>query len=833
MKTITYLFDNKEAFDAYCKSHKLHDNNQLLIQVFVGIISRKIIADMQRLLHERFPHAAIIGTTTDGAINQGKMIDEEAILLGFTQFEHTQLKVDMLEYSGTDYFHFGHKLAQSLVTEDTRAVICFADGLHTNGEDLLNGFNQHSPDVPIAGGMAGDNAQMINTFVFTATECTENGAVAVALNNPELIVNTHSSFNWLPIGKHMKVTRSVKNRVYEIDGEPAYNIYAKYLGSDIARRLPVTGIKFPLIAVRNGIEIGRAVIDSKPDGSLLFAGNIIEGEYVRFGVGNSELILRDGARNAAALTQVPVENTFVYSCMARRHFMGKTVESELQPLDELAPTVGFFTYGEFFYTNGETQLLNQSMTQISLSELPDVQQDKAPVKVSLRSLENDKHTDTLQALGFLTNAVSRELESLNNELEKRVKDKTEEILKHIYTDSLTQLPNREKLIHDLTYKEHSYVILINIDDFSSLNDFFGHIIGDFILKYLADVIYAHIDKSQAELYKLSGDEYAVLYYGIHSSEDMESFISDLSGILRHLSIDYHGQVIQVSATIGAAMTLKGAKGLHKADLALKQAKKNNSVNFILYDDSMKLSENIKENLDMAIAVCEAIKDRHIVPYYQPLYDVKSGEIVKYECLARMIKKEGTVVWPGQFLPAAEKIRVYPEITHLMVEQALECHARTGWSLSLNISINDIHNADTRDYLLEQLSQLDENHGLTFEILETEEVINDSVVSTFIREVQSLGGQIAIDDFGSGFANFQYMIQINADIIKIDGSLIRNLHEDKNAFAVVETIVTFARRMGMTTVAEFVHSAEVLKAVREIGIDWAQGFYLSEPIKCLE
>ncbi len=823
MKTNLYLYEKQvDKLDAFCKTHNLHDNERLLIQVFLGNPSQKSVEEIQRLLHGRFPKAQILGTTTDGAIINAEAVKAGNTVLAFSQFDHTRLRSVLVRNENNDFKKTGERLAQALVSKTTRAVIAFTDGLHTNGENFLLGFQHCAPDITIAGGMAGDNGRLRETFVFTATEWTNDGAVGVALDNPNLSVYTRYSFDWIPIGKQMRVTKSRENRIYEIDNKPAYDVYARYLGQDIAQQLPASGIEFPLILDRPNVTVGRAVTQTFPDGSLYFAGNIAQGESVRFGVGNAELIRQNGLKNAKELNHRAIESIFIYSCMARRHFMGDEIKAELLPIQALGPVSGFFTYGEFLHSDGKTYLLNQSITFLALSE----SDKKRDARIEERNFLGNTEQDRVKALAHLSNTVSWELESLNLRLKQQIQEKTNEILKQAYTDRLTGLPNRLKLIRKLDQEVGNFIVLIDIDNFTSLNDFFGFSVGDSILRSVAESIHSYLDREKADLYKLPADGYAIVNRNIDSEEDLIGWMEKFSSYLKHQNVEYDNQAVTITVTMGAAR-IEDAESLTHADLALKHAQRTR-VDFLLYNKEKRFSQNIKRNLRMAERINAAIKDHRIVSYYQPIYDLKSGKVSKYECLARMLCDDGTVIGPADFLDIAKKTRQYPEITRLMIEQALERQASTGYCLSLNIETDDILNDETRHFLLDRLRKLESGCNLIFEILENQEVLDDPIIMGFVDEVKRLGGKIAIDDFGSGYANFYYMTRIAADIIKIDGTLIQNIHRDENARAVVEAIVSFAHKIGMQTVAEFVHCAEVLETVKRIGIDSAQGFYLGKP-----
>ncbi len=151
-----------------------------------------------------------------------------------------------------------------------------------------------------------------------------------------------------------------------------------------------------------------------------------------------------------------------------------------------------------------------------------------------------------------------------------------------------------------------------------------------------------------------------------------------------------------------------------------------------------------------------------------------------------------------------------------------------FEFSVNLTIDDILNIEIQDYIFELLNKYGIGERVVFEIVESESIENFNQVVSFIRNVKEFGCKIAIDDFGTGYSNFEYLMKLEADYIKIDGSMIKNIDTDNNAKMVVETIVNFAKKMNMKTIAEFVENEEILKIVNELGIDYSQGYYFSAP-----
>jgi EAL domain-containing protein (putative c-di-GMP-specific phosphodiesterase class I) len=164
----------------------------------------------------------------------------------------------------------------------------------------------------------------------------------------------------------------------------------------------------------------------------------------------------------------------------------------------------------------------------------------------------------------------------------------------------------------------------------------------------------------------------------------------------------------------------------------------------------------------------------------------------------------------------------------MIDKSFAVFEKNDLEFSINLSIEDVMNSKLFYFIIEKLKNSNAASRLTFEILESESIEDFNKVEKFINEVKRYGVKIAIDDFGSGYSNFSYLIKIKADYIKIDGSLITDIDTDRSASLVVQTIVDFAQKLGMKTVAEYVHSSVVMDKVKELGIDYSQGFYIDEP-----
>lgn len=408
-------------------------------------------------------------------------------------------------------------------------------------------------------------------------------------------------------------------------------------------------------------------------------------------------------------------------------------------------------------------------------------------------------------------------------LMKRIVQNEKDLRDRLYFDSVTGLPNRFSLKEDIDMAENPFVILLNIDSFKEINDLYGYSIGDYVLAELAEKIRRKLPE-RLRLYKLSADEFAIMGSDVGKYKN-ESKTEKLIASFSKEAMYYQDNKISISLTAGAAFERENI--LEHADMALKQAKKKR-VPYVPYDKHLDVAKEYENNIKWTGKLREAIAEDRIVPFYQPIVNIQTGKVERYEALVRMIEPSGAIVAPFFFLEISKKAKLYQAITKAVMKKSFELFEDSKYDIAINISTDDILSPSIREFIVKRLKELDGRCGVLLEIVESDGIENYAEVAEFIKEVGIYGAKVAIDDFGTGYSNFEHVLRLDVECIKIDGGLIKNITYDKSAEIVVETIVTFAKRLGVKTVAEFVHSKEVYNKVKEMGIDYAQGFYIAEP-----
>lgn len=358
--------------------------NANLVLVF-GSVKRFTEGKLASFLKNRYPTAQIVGCTTSGEINPSGVHDD-SIQITAILWEKTMQRVAHVKMSGMqNSFETAAGLAKQLAADSLRTVLVFSDGLNSNGSELLLGFQSVLGDIPIVGGLAGDGGAFVKTLQLFNGEISDNLMIAIGLYGSSLVTSSGALGGWKPYGPPRKITRSVKNVVYEMDGKPALPLYRMYIGDAYAKGLPGSGLKFPLAIIEEGkrdVEKIRTLLAVDPaNNSLTFAGNVEEGETVRLCQTNHDRLV-EGAGGAAHLVtdglKPGVTNqpglALCVSCVGRKGVMAEQVSDEIKMVQQiLGPQTvltGFYSYGELAPRPNTTDsvLHNQTMTIGYLTE---------------------------------------------------------------------------------------------------------------------------------------------------------------------------------------------------------------------------------------------------------------------------------------------------------------------------------------------------------------------------------------------------------------------------------------------------------------------------------
>lgn len=403
-----------------------------------------------------------------------------------------------------------------------------------------------------------------------------------------------------------------------------------------------------------------------------------------------------------------------------------------------------------------------------------------------------------------------------------------------YHDKLTGLPNGNKFLEDFSTFEHPNLLLFDIENFSEWNMYFGSSMGDRVLVQTAQRLSSLSIYPRTFLYKLWADRFLLVIDQPMERRELEVMATYFLENLSNLAYDVAGQQIYLSfiaGILGANLLSAGVEGnavLTAMAGLLKKAKVMHTF-FFIAEDMKEISHQTEENLKTLGKVREAIQHSYLVNFYQPIVNNHTGKVEKYEALVRIQLPSGEMIPPLTFLTLAKQAKLYSFISRAVVMHALDHFRTMPYQVSINFTPEDLADKKLKHFLLTSFSNFDDAGRIVMEITESESIQNYEEIKEALQPFLALGCKLAIDDFGAGYSNFYHVFSLRPHFIKIDGSLIKNLDKDETAYSLVRSICQLAKDLGAKTVAEYVHNEVVWQKVKELGIDYAQGFYFSPPV----
>jgi diguanylate cyclase (GGDEF)-like protein len=473
--------------------------------------------------------------------------------------------------------------------------------------------------------------------------------------------------------------------------------------------------------------------------------------------------------------------------------------------------------------------LLRALTAISDLQEPIAELAKGNLSVEFKPAEHREISEIVEALESTASALG---------------ERDARLLRLANHDVLTGLFNRRRLVEELkkeidnvTVNDFSSALLfIDLDQFKYVNDTCGHPAGDRLIRKVADQLKRSV-QTKGMVARFGGDEFAILASGIDkrmAKNLAESVLEDMRR-LAHIESE---NVFHVHCSIGIAM-INSDKFDHdelfaQADIACREAKANGRNRLQFYSMSEREAERMVADVGWVSKLRDAIDNGLFVLRYQPIVHIATGKVTHHEVLLRMVSDNGRTIAPDAFLPAAVRFGLMAEIDAWMVENALREMAsyrveRPDLRFSINLSANAFETQDLTEFVQLHLEKNDIPPGdVIFEITESLAVRHLSFVERQIASLRELGCELALDDFGTGYSSFSYLQRLPVDYIKIDGVFIRDLVKNPVDQKMVRLIGEIGQEAGMKIIAEYVQSGPTLALLGELGIDFAQGYYIGRP-----
>ncbi len=416
-------------------------------------------------------------------------------------------------------------------------------------------------------------------------------------------------------------------------------------------------------------------------------------------------------------------------------------------------------------------------------------------------------------------------------------------------DALTGLANRDQFSERLQYliedaQEHHTthaLIVLDIDQFKVVNDIAGHTAGDELLLKTTSVIKTVIRSSDL-CARLGADEFGIMLENAPSDQTLE-IAKRLQSRLKENRLIWDQHVFNINTSIGIVLIDNESENLHSvlaaADDACAVAKDAGGNKIRVYNYNESLYHQRRGEMQWISHLTQALEENRFVLYHQPIVSLDGQDNdAKSELLIRMVDTEGNIVSPADFIPAAERYNLMTAIDRWVIQTALRSYKllidklgpdKINYTFTINLSSAFLADENSLDFLIYEFQEFEvPPQNFCFEITETAAISNMKMATTFISEIKKIGATFALDDFGSGFSSFNYLRQLPVDYLKIDGTFVKNMHEDHISHAMVEAIHSLGRFIGIKTIAEFAANEEILQLLKKIGVHYAQGYHVGKP-----
>ena len=413
-------------------------------------------------------------------------------------------------------------------------------------------------------------------------------------------------------------------------------------------------------------------------------------------------------------------------------------------------------------------------------------------------------------------------------------------------DPLTGLHNRRYFNEILGYEvgrserhNHQFsILMLDLDDFKDVNDTYGHPCGDRVLQQVADRMRASMRNGDLAT-RIGGDEFAIIL--VETGVEGALVVAEkLRTELRQMTFEgEEDKYFHVTTSIGVVTYPSDARSISDlmagVDLGLYRAKE-------LGKDTIGTLESVKDRVnasrltrDYAEKLRVSLREGRVVPYYQSIFDCRTGEPFAYETLARIIEPDGRTLSAGTFIDTIEKYGLGRDLDRTIIAQAMHAaRARLDadkppFRIFINLSAQEIQGRGILGYAEQLCTELGiPPNVIVFEILERDAIGDMTHMRKFLSDLRKKGFLFALDDFGSGYNSFHYLRELTFDYVKIDGAFVKNIVRSKVDRTLVHNLTRLCQELGILTIAEFVESEDILQALRGMGVDYAQGFHLGMP-----
>ena len=837
-------------------------DGDILIRIHTASHLPDEAVELARFIKHLVPDAKIFGTSTSAIISNGMLIADQCII-SITQMSRGHIRTARFSTINNSenlisYDELCHKVKDLIVGENTKFLLTFLTAGYYDVFRFVELSNELFPGVKMFGGLADGPGSGLETnpqysFVFDENGWDDDGIILAAIDGGSVDSLCCYATGVEPIGEEMEVTDTFSTLVMEVNGGDAGLRYQMGIGSGIGSNANLTCLfpfaysdspNFPVyVQYMDNYSLEELFpksdpankkfynehpdIDTKEKKAFIRANHYVKkGQKFRKAFIYDKKIISD---NRALFRKIEsfekAETIFAYSCIVRSTIYSNCVKWELSAYEN-SNMSGCITFGEIVNDNGVNRFVNGSFVVAVLGE------DQATQVYNPYSF---MHAETLsvdnnELLRCMTIIEQKANENNDAELVESMRAYVRDCESKILLSDELSIPNEAALNMDIGMRGVDRLCIIEVSGITSMKSVFpDHLINLTYKNYISKCEnFAKLKNYRIYYLKEWRLAIGAQSYRVALSE----FTKDMEELQKNLFYNDEKYIAIVPAfSVLDICTVDNYNSAYNS-ARVRMWQKNSQFYSVDAEEDL-LDENvIIENYHMVDVINYAIANNKVIPHFQGIYDNKKKCITHYEALMRLEDENGKLYYPNSFLDVARTYGLlYDTISKIMIQKVFEMFKDAEeYSVSINLGVRDIRNKELMDYIYDFLSTVKHPSHFIFELLENEDIDDYNSMIEFVDKIHELGGKISIDDFGSGFSNLQHIINLNSDMIKIDGSIVRNCCNNEGA---ENLLALFATYKGLTNdhiqiVAEFVENEEIQNKLLSYNIDYSQGYFFSKP-----
>lgn len=821
MRTYNTLFDDFKTLQSFMKKQAIQDDSQLLVRIHTGMHTMDTIQPFLKELRSLLPSATILGSSNGAVIYNSKIVYGKC-LISFTMIEGAKLQVQLFSTDGKAPEALANEVHHSDIIKHAQAAFIFMNNEYHEISRFIQACNEFASDVKFIGGVNSTiydkQTDTSSGFIFDQDEVIAHGLVIGSITHPNLFTYSNAILGVEQIGQEYTISKTNGIYIEEINHQNASHWYQSMLEKESFQKDPSICKMFPFILPDQEDSIRLIAYDRKLD-KIRWHDGVEELEKIRLGYCSPFVTIEECHDICHDLQNYAAESLFVYSCVTRNDIMNQCCSWELSPFSQ-TDISGALCGGEFCNVNNRNVYGNITCSIMSLGTNQDARLniDKAALdKVSNLGFDNQ------HILTYLLKSASDDMYRTNASLTRQILEQNNQMMETLFIDQATNLPNITKYLYDLEHFNYNKMCIISTQNAGMLRSHYGD-------DLCTHEIFAKIQRckeylNDPELYFYLHNQDCIMICAIHNYSD-DRFLQKMKSLFTFLGTieakDNNFYYVNEFAVV-----IHEDQLLEKAELTLSYIERS-SQRFLLYYPNLGLEDKVEEELQCLAHIKYAILHDGVEPYFQPIYDNTLHTIQKYESLMRLRTRDGKILFPNQFMDTAKKFKLYEDISRQMIAKVMQLYQNSDDAVTINLSLQDIESDITKNLIYEHLRICQKPENIVFEIVESEEIHKDINFVQFIENIRKQGAKIAIDDFGTGYSNLLKLVKLNADFIKIDGEIIRNMLSDDTCRKILDTILFLSKKMQTELVAEYVETSEIQEEIEHMGIRYSQGYHFSRP-----